>query len=186
MSHQGVQLVAAAALCCTMATAYGHVHIEGFTVGAGQPKYEQVKGELRKRIAKGDLKAGERIPSTKELQELYGVSFTVVRRAVQELKDDGVLYGEAGRAVFVRDRPSPGSPQASIERVSAGIASVEAKLDTMRSANQKAIESMRTANERAMDSMAEELAELRRQITELHAYLPVKKNSSAGSGVSEP
>lgn len=178
MSHQGVQLVEAAALCCTMATAYGHVHIERFTVGAGQPKYEQVKVKLRKRITKGDLKAGQRIPSTKELQDQYGVSFTVVRRAVQELKDEGLLYGEAGRAVFVRDRPSPGSPQESIARVSAGVDSVEAKLDTMRAANQQARDNM--------DSMAEELAEVRRQVAELYAHLFPGKRPSAGSGVSEP
>ncbi|MFI1258935.1 GntR family transcriptional regulator [Streptomyces netropsis] len=164
MNHQGVQLVAAAALCCTMSTAYGHVHMEGFTLGAGQPKYEQVKSDLLERITSGKLKAGERIPSTPELQKEFGVSYTVVRRAVQDLKDDGLLYGEAGRAVFVRDRLPAGSPQDSVRRVSAGIDSLQATLDDLRAANQE-----------AMDSMAEEVAKLRRQIAELKERLPREK-----------
>ncbi|MEV4506657.1 winged helix-turn-helix domain-containing protein [Streptomyces klenkii] len=164
MSHQGVQLVAAAALCCTMSTAYGHVHMEGFTLGAGQPKYKQVKSDLIERIAKGDLRVGEPIPSTPALQKEYGVSFTVVRRAVQELKTDGLLKGEAGRAVFVRNRPPTGTLQDSATRVSAGLDSLQAKLDDMRAASQD-----------AMDSMAEELANLRRQIAELKERLPREK-----------
>lgn len=60
------------------------------------------------RIADGDLKEGERVPSVARLAEEFGVSVSTVDRAILILKELRLIRGEAGRARWVasgaRDR----------------------------------------------------------------------------------
>jgi DNA-binding GntR family transcriptional regulator len=91
-------------------TRYGddQVHIGGSGVGeqTGLPEYRRVMNDLRRQIANDVLPLGESIPSTADLMEEYGVSVTVVRRAVAELKGEGLLRGQPGKAVYVLAKPS--------------------------------------------------------------------------------
>lgn len=68
------------------------------------PFYAQVKDDLQLRIEKGELQAGSRIPSEKELTEYYGVSTITIRRATAELVDEGVLERKQGKGTFVTRR----------------------------------------------------------------------------------
>jgi GntR family transcriptional regulator len=79
---------------------------------AGRPAYQQVADELRRRIAAGEFPVGTAIPSTAKLTQEYGVSVTVVRAAVAELRTGGVLAGHAGKGVFVRATPEAAAAQA--------------------------------------------------------------------------
>lgn len=65
------------------------------------PLYFQLAEYLRNAIENGRWQPGERIPSETELCQAFDVSRTVVRRAVQELEYDGLLYREQGRGTFV-------------------------------------------------------------------------------------
>jgi DNA-binding transcriptional MocR family regulator len=69
------------------------------------PSYQLVADELRAKISAGDLPVGTSIPSTARLMQEYGVSSTVVRRAVAQLQAQGILVGHSGKAVFVRATP---------------------------------------------------------------------------------
>lgn len=71
----------------------------------GRPKYLQVAGELRRAISAGTYPVGSELPSTARLTEIYGVSTTVVRAAVRELRDEGLVRGQAGKAVYVTAEP---------------------------------------------------------------------------------
>jgi len=71
----------------------------------GRPAYQQVADELRQKIAGGELTVGSVIPSTAQLTKTYGVSSTVVRAAVAQLRADGLLLGQPGKGVFVRSTP---------------------------------------------------------------------------------
>lgn len=71
----------------------------------GQPKYAQVAAELRRAISAGAFPVGSELPSTAKLTETYAVSTTVVRAAVRELRDEGLVLGQAGKAVYVIAEP---------------------------------------------------------------------------------
>ena len=68
-----------------------------------KPLYLQIEEALEQRIRSGELKAGDRIPTEKELLDEFGVSIITVRRAVAELCKKGLLDKQQGRGTFVCD-----------------------------------------------------------------------------------
>jgi GntR family transcriptional regulator len=68
-----------------------------------EPLYYQLKEILRKNILAGVWKAGDKIPTEKELSETFGVSTAVVRQAVSLLVDEGFLVKRQGKGTFVVD-----------------------------------------------------------------------------------
>ncbi len=66
---------------------------------------EEVSGDLQRRIARGDLKPGDRLPTEKALGEAYGVSRAVVREAVARLKADSLIETRQGSGAFVAMAP---------------------------------------------------------------------------------
>lgn len=53
-------------------------------------------------IERGELKAGDRIPSEKQLCQQFGVGRTSVREAIRSLSAMGILESHAGEGTFVR------------------------------------------------------------------------------------
>lgn len=72
----------------------------------GRPKYLQVADDLRRAIRHGTYAVGAELPSTAQLMATYGVSSTVVRAAMRELRGDGLVVGQPGKAVYVRAAPA--------------------------------------------------------------------------------
>ena len=70
---------------------------------SGEPAYQQVANDLRRQIRKGSMPAGTRLPSTSQLMATYGHSSTVIKAAINELRADGLVVGQQGKGVFVRD-----------------------------------------------------------------------------------
>lgn len=69
----------------------------------------QLAKSLSERIAHGQLKAGDKLPSEHEMMAAYGVSRTVVREAVSNLKSSGLVASRQGVGVFVLE-PSAATP----------------------------------------------------------------------------
>jgi GntR family transcriptional regulator len=65
------------------------------------PYYFQLEEILREEIESGRWAPGQRIPSESELCEILGVSRTVVRQALNELVNEGLLYRRKGKGTFV-------------------------------------------------------------------------------------
>ena len=63
--------------------------------------YMQLEASLKQKMISGEYAVGERIPTELELCEEYGVSRITVRRAVQDLVEDGMLKKLRGRGTFV-------------------------------------------------------------------------------------
>lgn len=65
--------------------------------------YKQIKNRLKEQIMAGEYKKGEKIPSERELCELYGVSRITVRQAINEAVNEGLLYKVQGKGTYITD-----------------------------------------------------------------------------------
>lgn len=62
--------------------------------------YGELAAKLREAIARGDYAGGRRLPTEAELGELHGISRQTVRRALQELVGEGLVFRVPGRGTF--------------------------------------------------------------------------------------
>jgi GntR family transcriptional regulator len=69
------------------------------------PIYDQVAAEIRRAIADGEAKPGERMPPAVDLAEVLGVNKNTVIRALHLLRDEGLLDFTRGRGVRVVGTP---------------------------------------------------------------------------------
>ncbi|GAA4232519.1 PLP-dependent aminotransferase family protein [Actinomadura meridiana] len=79
-----------------------------------EPLSAQIVRQLRAAMGEGRLAAGERLPASRALAELLGVSRTVVTGAYEQLYAEGWLEGRHGSGTFVTDgvaAPRPARPR---------------------------------------------------------------------------
>ncbi|MEV4219091.1 winged helix-turn-helix domain-containing protein [Nonomuraea sp. NPDC049725] len=106
----------------------------------GQPAYLQIADDLRAQIRGGSLAPGTPLPSTTKLAEQYDASLSVVKLAVGVLRTEGLVIGQQGKGVFVRDADElPPAPKAgdelaelraTVQDLSVRLAKVEEQLVT--------------------------------------------------------
>ncbi|SET81989.1 winged helix-turn-helix domain-containing protein [Nonomuraea wenchangensis] len=103
----------------------------------GQPAYLQIADDLRAQIRGGSLAPGTPLPSTAKLAEQYDASLSVVKLAVGVLRTEGLVIGQQGKGVFVRDAEEPPARsdelaelRATVEDLSRRLAKVEEQLAT--------------------------------------------------------
>lgn len=63
--------------------------------------YVQIENEIRFSIASGKIKAGDRLPSVREMSEALGVNPNTVAKSYRDLEVMGLLYTRRGMGVFV-------------------------------------------------------------------------------------
>src|ERR1017187_3477858 len=63
--------------------------------------HEQVAAALRRAIAEGEAKPGERLPPARDLAKVLGVNSNTVFRSLHTLRDEGLLEVSRGRGVSV-------------------------------------------------------------------------------------
>ena len=77
--------------------------------GTQVPLYEQVAAELRRAIADGEVRPGQRMPLAKDLAAVLGVNKNTVLRALRQLRDEGLLEFRRGRGITVAGTPERGA-----------------------------------------------------------------------------
>src|SRR6476469_8105447 len=71
--------------------------------------HEQVAADIRRAIADGEAKPGERLPPAKDLAAVLGVNTNTVLRALRDLRDEGLLEFRRGRGITVTGTPERGA-----------------------------------------------------------------------------
>ncbi|MEY9940722.1 GntR family transcriptional regulator [Streptacidiphilus sp. MAP5-3] len=69
-----------------------------------RPPYVQVSSLLRAAILTKKLLPGDQLPSGPELMKRYGVAKATVGRAIDTLRDEGLIVTRPGKGSYVRDR----------------------------------------------------------------------------------
>jgi GntR family transcriptional regulator len=83
------------------------------------PLREQLVAQTALAILCGDLRAGERLPSTRELARRLRIHLNTVSAAYRELERDGWVEARRGSGVYVRNRAAeqPLSPSLALDRL---------------------------------------------------------------------
>lgn len=81
---------------------YRHIDIYTRMRGVGLiPIYLEIRNYMIKQIENGFLVPGDRIPSERELVDLFKVSRMTVRHAIDQLVNDGILVRMVGKGTYV-------------------------------------------------------------------------------------
>lgn len=71
--------------------------------------HDQVAAQIRRAIADGEAKAGERLPPARDMAAVMGVNTNTVLRALRLLRDEGLLELRQGRGIRVSGTPERGA-----------------------------------------------------------------------------
>lgn len=128
----------------------------------GRPAYQQIADSLRNDIASGRLPVGQAVGSTVQLMQQYGVSSTVVRKAVEQLRAEGLVVGHPGKGVFVRATPAETAEEsATLAGVAADLAEVRKEIAALAG----------EARDSKVEVLSQSVTELKRQVASLQAHL---------------
>lgn len=78
--------------------------VPGIDPGVREAAYRQLAVIVREQITSGRILPGHAIPTRNELRETYEVGKTTVIRAMEILKEEGLIESEPGRGFFVAER----------------------------------------------------------------------------------
>jgi DNA-binding transcriptional regulator YhcF (GntR family) len=71
--------------------------------------HDQVAAEIRRAIADGEAKPGERLPPARDLAAVLGVNTNTVLRSLRQLREEGLLEFRRGRGISVAGTPERGA-----------------------------------------------------------------------------
>jgi len=86
----------------------------------GEPSlwlHAQVAAEIRRAIADGEARPGERLPPAKDLAAVLGVNTSTLLRALRQLRDEGLLEFRRGRGITITGTPAQGAMVARVREL---------------------------------------------------------------------
>jgi GntR family transcriptional regulator len=77
------------------------------------PIYVQITEQIRQKVANGELKAGDRLPTVRQLATELRVNFNTVARAYRILDKSGLISTQQGRGTYIWEQP----PKETIQKL---------------------------------------------------------------------
>ena len=74
--------------------------------GSAIPLYEQIKNAIKENILKNKVEEGEQLPSVRTLSKDLKVSILTVKKAYDELEEEGFVESRQGLGTFVAGKDS--------------------------------------------------------------------------------
>lgn len=81
------------------------------------PIYEQVENQIRQSVFSGELSANEMLPSIRRMAKELGIGIITVKRAYDDLCQEGLLVSIQGRGVFVAEINAKQEKAARLEQL---------------------------------------------------------------------
>lgn len=72
----------------------------------------EILATIRRRIASGELKPGDRVPSTRQITKRWGVAMATATRVLTTLQQEGLVVARPGIGTVVASGPPPPPPRA--------------------------------------------------------------------------
>lgn len=70
-----------------------------------EPAYLRIAAQIRERIADGRLRPGEKVPSTRQITQEWGVAMATATKVIATLRDEGLVDPRPGAGTVVRSAP---------------------------------------------------------------------------------
>ena len=70
------------------------------------PIYVQIMDQIRQKVANGELKQGDQLPTVRQLATELRVNFNTVARAYRMLDEAGLISTQHGRGTYIWEQPS--------------------------------------------------------------------------------
>ncbi len=75
--------------------------------------YQRIARDIRQRIERGELRPGDRVPSTREITSTWQVAMATATKVLAVLQDDGLVHAVPGVGTVVSEREDRAGPEAS-------------------------------------------------------------------------
>ena len=72
-----------------------------------EPIYTQIVEQVKQKIAAGQLKPNDQLPTVRQLAGELRVNFNTVARAYRMLHEEGFISTQQGRGTYILDQPTP-------------------------------------------------------------------------------
>lgn len=70
--------------------------------GSANPNYLQIENSIRKQILQGQLRPGDQLPSIRQLARELQIAIITVKRAYDDLEQEGIVETHQGKGCFVK------------------------------------------------------------------------------------
>ena len=74
---------------------------------SGIPIYLQVVERIKERLAAGQLKPGDQLPTVRALAQELRVNFNTIARSYRIMDESGIISTQQGRGTYILELPSP-------------------------------------------------------------------------------
>ncbi|HEY4454388.1 MAG TPA: TetR/AcrR family transcriptional regulator C-terminal domain-containing protein [Pseudonocardiaceae bacterium] len=79
--------------------------------------YLRIAAEIRDRITRGELRPGDRVPSTRQITQKWGVAMATATKVIAVLRDEGAVEARPGAGTVVRPSQTPSLSSKATPRV---------------------------------------------------------------------
>jgi len=80
-----------------------------------EPPYLRIAAEIRHRIVAGELREGDKVPSTRQIIAEWGVAMATATKVLAALKRDGLVIAKPGAGTVVASRTRKAEPKPDTE-----------------------------------------------------------------------